>query len=194
MRRHSGFTLLEILLVLVLISLASAAVISTLPNSAKDEAKQQAQSLFYRIQLLNEEAMLSGRDFGLYMDEAKSTYSFRHLTSEGWRKLEQQHIPEQTELDANLVLMFQLGGDVWNDKDRLFEPGSLFEESRFAEHESGKPPPPPQIFIMSSGEITPVSIAIYPQQRDVDKDAWHIIVKENGQVLLLAPGERDEDA
>lgn len=194
MRRHSGFTLLEILLVLVLISLASVAVISTLPISVEDGAKKQAQSLYYRIQLLNEEAMLSGRDFGLNLDQKKSRYSFMHLTSKGWQKLEEQHIPQQTELDSGLALTYTLGGDIWSDKDRLFEPGSLFDEDMFAEQDGEKKLPPPQVFIMSSGEITPVSIAIYPHKRDVERDAWHVVVKENGQIILLAPGEQDEGA
>ena len=58
-RRDNGFTLLEILLVLLLVSLASVAVISTLPNRAEDNAAY-AQALFHRVQLLNEEAMLVG--------------------------------------------------------------------------------------------------------------------------------------
>ncbi|MCG9750436.1 type II secretion system minor pseudopilin GspH [Vibrio brasiliensis] len=194
MRRHSGFTLLEILLVLVLISLASVAVISTLPISVEDGAKKQAQSLYYRIQLLNEEAMLSGRDFGLNLDQKTSSYSFMHLTSKGWQTLEEQHIPQQTELDSGLALTYTLGGDIWSDKDRLFEPGSLFDEDMFAEQDGEKKLPPPQVFIMSSGEITPVSIAIYPHKRDVERDAWHVVVKENGQIILLAPGEQDEGA
>lgn len=195
MRRHSGFTLLEILLVLVLISLASVAVISTLPVSAEDGAKKQAQSLFYRVQLLNEEAMLSGNDFGLRVDEKKLTYHFMRLKSEGWQKLEQHHIPPETELASNLSIMLTLGGNVWNDQERLFKPGSLFDEDMFAEFEQEKKKlPPPQVFIMSSGEVTPFSIAIYPQDRSAENDAWRIVAKENGQIILLAPGESDEES
>ena len=192
MRHHSGFTLLEILLVLVLVSIASVAVISTLPVSAEDGAKQQAQSLYHRVQLLNEEAMLSGRDYGLHLDDKKSLYEFFQLTSEGWQRLDSANITSRTELEDNLALSLVLGGNVWANKDRLFEPGSLFDEEMFAEYEQEKRLPPPQVFIMSSGEVTPFSIAIYPQNRDAEKDAWRIVAKENGQILLLAPGESDE--
>lgn len=192
MRHHSGFTLLEILLVLVLVSIASVAVISTLPVSAEDGAKQQAQSLYHRVQLLNEEAMLSGRDYGLHLDDKKSLYEFFQLTSEGWQRLDSANITSRTELADNLALSLVLGGNVWANKDRLFEPGSLFDEEMFAEYEQEKRLPPPQVFIMSSGEVTPFSIAIYPQNRDAEKDAWRIVAKENGQILLLAPGESDE--
>ncbi|WP_174269815.1 type II secretion system minor pseudopilin GspH [Vibrio orientalis] len=192
MRHHSGFTLLEILLVLVLVSVASVAVISTLPVSAEDGAKQQAQSLYHRVQLLNEEAILSGRDYGLHVDEKKSAYEFFHLTSEGWQRLDGVNIAERTELDDNLALNLVLGGNVWANKERLFEPGSLFDEEMFAEYEQEKRLPPPQVFIMSSGEVTPFSIAIYPQDSDAEKDGWRIVAKENGQILLFAPGESDE--
>ncbi len=64
-----GFTLIEILLVLVLLSVSAVAVISTIPTNSKDVAKKYAQSFYQRIQLLNEEAILSGLDFGVRVDE-----------------------------------------------------------------------------------------------------------------------------
>ena len=65
----------------------------------------------------------------------------------------------------------------------------------FAEFEQeNKKLPPPQVFIMSSGEVTPFSIAIYPQDRSSENDAWRIVAKENGQIILLAPGESDEES
>lgn len=192
MGRDSGFTLLEILLVLVLMSLASVAVISTLPVSAEDGAKKQAQSLYYRVSLLNEESMLSGKDFGLYIDDKTSLLRFMALDSEGWKSLDDRQIKPELQLASNLALQLDLGGDVWNDKQRLFKPGSLFDEQMFAEQSDAKNLPKPQIFIMSSGEVTPFSVAIYPQQGDSEQDAWRVVAKENGQILLLAPGESDD--
>jgi general secretion pathway protein H len=49
--------------VLVLISVSTVAVIATFPVSHKDEAKLATQSLFQRIQLINEEAILSLPNF-----------------------------------------------------------------------------------------------------------------------------------
>ena len=89
------------MLVLVLISLASVAVISTLPISADDRVKNQAQALFHRVQLLNEEAILSGRDYGLYIDEKSATYMLMQLTSDGWQQLDDSQIPAKTQLISN---------------------------------------------------------------------------------------------
>ncbi len=197
MRKHNGFTLIEILLVLVLLSLTAVAVISTLPTSQKDLSKQYAQSFFQRLQLLNEEAVLSGKDFGVRVDDAKSTYVLLSLTSEGWQPLKLKQIPSKTKLEEDIALQLELGGGAWDNDERLFKPGSLFDEDMFTEEEDEKKIEPPQVFIFSSAEVTPFTLSFFPQNGDAFNDGWRVIGKESGQVLLLAPGEEvkeDENA
>ncbi|EJX1243832.1 GspH/FimT family protein [Vibrio alginolyticus] len=197
MRKHNGFTLIEILLVLVLLSLTAVAVISTLPTSQKDLSKQYAQSFFQRLQLLNEEAVLSGKDFGVRVDDAKSTYVLLSLTSEGWQPLKLKQIPSKTKLEEDITLQLELGGGAWDNDERLFKPGSLFDEDMFAEEEDEKKIEPPQVFIFSSAEVTPFTLSFFPQNGDAFNDGWRVIGKESGQILLLAPGEEvkeDENA
>ncbi|EGR2555344.1 prepilin-type N-terminal cleavage/methylation domain-containing protein [Vibrio alginolyticus] len=197
MRKHNGFTLIEILLVLVLLSLTAVAVISTLPTSQKDLSKQYAQSFFQRLQLLNEEAVLSGKDFGVRVDDAKSTYALLSLTSEGWQPLKLKQIPSKTKLEEDITLQLELGGGAWDNDERLFKPGSLFDEDMFAEEEEEKKIEPPQVFIFSSAEVTPFTLSFFPQNGDAFNDGWRVIGKESGQILLLAPGEEvkeDENA
>ncbi|HHX8372843.1 TPA: prepilin-type N-terminal cleavage/methylation domain-containing protein [Vibrio alginolyticus] len=197
MRKHNGFTLIEILLVLVLLSLTAVAVISTLPTSQKDLSKQYAQSFFQRLQLLNEEAVLSGKDFGVRVDDAKSTYVLLSLTSEGWQPLKLKQIPSKTKLEEDIALQLELGGGAWDNDERLFKPGSLFDEDMFAEEEDEKKIEPPQVFIFSSAEVTPFTLSFFPQNGDAFNDGWRVIGKESGQILLLAPGEEvkeDENA
>ncbi|MDF5565278.1 GspH/FimT family pseudopilin, partial [Vibrio parahaemolyticus] len=196
-RKHNGFTLIEILLVLVLLSLTAVAVISTLPTSQKDLSKQYAQSFFQRLQLLNEEAVLSGKDFGVRVDDAKSTYVLLSLTSEGWQPLKLKQIPSKTKLEEDIALQLELGGGAWDNDERLFKPGSLFDEDMFAEEEDEKKIEPPQVFIFSSAEVTPFTLSFFPQNGDAFNDGWRVIGKESGQILLLAPGEEvkeDENA
>ncbi|MEW4342294.1 type II secretion system minor pseudopilin GspH [Vibrio diabolicus] len=198
MRKHNGFTLIEILLVLVLLSLTAVAVITTLPTSQKDLSKQYAQSFFQRLQLLNEEAVLSGKDFGVRVDDSKSTYALLSLTAEGWQPLELKQIPSKTKLEDDITLLLELGGGAWDNDDRLFKPGSLFDEDMFAEEEDDeKKVKPPQVFIFSSAEVTPFTLSFFPQNGDAFNDGWRVIGKESGQILLLAPGEEvkeDENA
>lgn len=194
MRKHNGFTLIEILLVLVLLSLTAVAVITTLPTSQKDLSKQYAQSFFQRLQLLNEEAVLSGKDFGVRVDDTKKTYTLLSLTAEGWKPLEMKQIPSKTKLEDDIALQLDLGGGAWDKDDRLFEPGSLFEDM-FADETEEKKVKPPQVFIFSSAEVTPFTLSFFPQKGDTFNDGWRVIGKESGQILLVAPGEEvEEDA
>ncbi|EJC6859337.1 prepilin-type N-terminal cleavage/methylation domain-containing protein [Vibrio parahaemolyticus] len=194
MRKHNGFTLIEILLVLVLLSLTAVAVITTLPTSQKDLSKQYAQSFFQRLQLLNEEAVLSGKDFGVRVDDTKKTYTLLSLTTEGWKPLEMKQIPSKTKLEDDIALQLDLGGGAWDKDDRLFEPGSLFEDM-FADETEEKKVKPPQVFIFSSAEVTPFNLSFFPQKGDAFNDGWRVIGKESGQILLVAPGEEvEEDA
>ncbi|MDW2255826.1 GspH/FimT family pseudopilin, partial [Vibrio sp. 1569] len=181
-------TLIEILLVLVLLSLTAVAVITTLPTSQKDLSKQYAQSFFQRLQLLNEEAVLSGKDFGVRVDDTKKTYTLLSLTAEGWKPLEMKQIPSKTKLEDDIALQLDLGGGAWDKDDRLFEPGSLFEDM-FADETEEKKVKPPQVFIFSSAEVTPFTLSFFPQKGDAFNDGWRVIGKESGQILLVAPGE-----
>ncbi|WP_165310026.1 type II secretion system minor pseudopilin GspH [Vibrio ziniensis] len=192
MKRTQGFTLLEILLVLVLLSLSAVAVIAAFPISQKDESKLVVQSLYQRIQLINEEAILSGQDFGLRVDQDKNRLLFLTLTAEGWQILEKPQFNAEIEVPSDLKIDFQLGGNTWGNDDRLFEPGSLFDEDMFADQEEKKQQKPPQIFILSSGEVTPVMLSIHPLKDQLEQ-SWRVVVKDNGQIQLLAPGEQDEE-
>lgn len=129
-----GFTLLEILLVLVLVSASAVAVIATFPVSVKDEAKISAQSFYQRLLLLNEEAILSGQDFGVRIDVDTRRLTFLQLTADkGWQKWQNDKMTNQTTLKEGLQLDFELGGGAWQKDDRLFNPGSLFDEEMFAD-------------------------------------------------------------
>ncbi|KQA18830.1 type II secretion system minor pseudopilin GspH [Vibrio metoecus] len=187
-----GFTLLEILLVLVLISVSAVAVIATFPVSVKDEAKISAQSFYQRLLLLNEEAILSGQDFGVRVDVDARSLTFLQLTAEkGWQKWQNDKMTNQTTLKDGLQLDFELGGGAWQKDDRLFNPGSLFDEEMFADKKEEKQEPPPQLFVLSSGEVTPFVLSIFPKGQPHDEQ-WRLEAQENGTLRLLAPGDSDE--
>ncbi|MBF4284531.1 type II secretion system minor pseudopilin GspH [Vibrio anguillarum] len=188
MLSQRGFTLLEILLVLVLLSLSAVAVISTLPSTNNDDAKQYAMSLYQRLQLSNEEAILSGKDFGLRVDEKKSHLVFLSMEDKGWQPLESKTMASQLQLPEGLSLQFELGGSAWKNDDRLFKPGSLFDDDKFADEGEQKKQLPPQVFILSSGELTPFVLSIHLNQQDAEQ-GWRVVVKENGEITLFAPGD-----
>lgn len=187
-KKNAGFTLIEIMLVVVLISLSAVTVIVNLPEKKEDIAKEEAQRFFYRLQLLNEHAILNGEDLGIRVDTKKSTYTYMKLTGEGW-KIFSNKVYVDTQLPEEIEISVELGSSAWSKNGSLFKQESLFDEEMFAEYEDEKKVKPPQLFVLSSGEITPFHLSIYP--KDELEKTWSVYVKESGAILLTDTKEND---
>ncbi len=192
-RSAAGFTLLEVLLVVVVMSLTAMMVVQTLPPSQNDVLQTQASRFYQRLQLLNDDAMLNGQDFGIYIEPNQFRYNYLLLTSEGWQPVEESKFFTETEMPQDIQFSYQLGSDIWQDEERLFKPGSLFDDDRFADLEEKKVKPP-QLFVLSSGEITPFVIKFFASQNTQRAESeplqtWRVAVRDNGEIHLLAPGE-----
>lgn len=171
---------------MVLISLSAVAVVMTLPDNQQDTAKLQAQRFFYKLQLLNEDAILNGRDYGVRFDNSGDNYRFVTLTEKGWQPLENKTYKETT-FEQGLSVDFQLGSDAWANNDTLFNQESLFDEEMFAELDEKTQSLPPQVFVLSSGEVTPFSVTISAESQP--ESLWTIEAKENGEITLVTPME-----
>lgn len=194
MKKSAGFTLLEILLVVVLMATTAMLVVQTLPTNQHDEIEQEATRLYHKLQLLSDDAMLNGQDYGLHLDDIESgkTLTFMSLGDEGWQPIQDSKFYQPIELDGDLSFFYQLGGSAWQDDDRLFNPGDLFEEDKFADLEEDKKPEPPQIYVLSSGEMTPVSI-YFSKNGSKDKQTWRVLITESGVIYLLSPQDEDPE-
>ena len=119
------------------------------------------------------------------------------LTVDGWQPLEKNRIFTEVKMeDSSVEFEMELGGSAWADDDRLFEPGSLFDEEMFADLEEDKKPIPPQVMVLSSGEVTPFIVTFFPENErgNLDDKAWEVKADESGLIRLFAPGdERDEE-
>ena len=199
--RKSGFTLLEILLVVFLISLSSLMVFFTLPNSTSDDlAESHALSFYYRFLLLSEEGSISGQDFGIRVDEPNRHYELMVLTSEGWRVKEaERRMTSKVELESSLDIKLLLLDGVWGDLARSMDDDTLFDEDMFLT-EDEKANDPPQIFVLSNGEYIPFILAFYPSGSDIEElslsdvdMAWRVVVSDAGSIKVLAAGESDDE-
>lgn len=184
MKRNAGFTLIEIMLVLVLLATSAVAVVSTLPNNKRDEVKEQAQKFHHLAQLLGEDAMLNGVDYGIRIDPHQ--YHFLKLTQEGWQPLDGVKFFTNVKLDTGITATVAIGG-AWKDKDRLFKSDSIFKNNDiFKKSDQEKKVLPPQIVVMASGEYTPFTVSF---EIDNHNQFWQVVADEVGNVVLLAPGQ-----
>ncbi|PSW27775.1 type II secretion system protein GspH [Photobacterium phosphoreum] len=184
MKRNAGFTLIEIMLVLVLLATSAIAVVSTLPNNKHDEVKEQAVRFHHLAQLLGEDAMLNGVDYGIRIEPHH--YSFLMLTQDGWQPLEGVKFFTNVKLEAGITATVELGG-AWKDKDRLFKSDSLFKnDDIFKKSDQEKEQLPPQIVVMASGDYTPFTVNF---EVDNQHQFWQVVADEVGNLVLLAPGQ-----
>lgn len=189
--KQQGFTLLEVLLVVVVMAMAAMAVVQTLPASKENQAKEESARFFQRLQLLSDDAVLNGLDYGVRFDEQKATYVYMQLTEDGWAEVAESKYFTSTEMPEDLKFVFELGGDEWNDDDRLFKQEDFFED-RFEDvsEEKAKKPKPPQVFVLSNGEVTPFTLSFVADSKQNPDESWRVVVTEAGVIRLLEPEEK----
>ncbi|GHA61574.1 type II secretion system minor pseudopilin GspH [Photobacterium aphoticum] len=186
-KRAAGFTLIEILLVLVLLASSAVAVIISMPESKEDAVKEEAARFRHLVQLLGEESLLNGRDYGIRVE--RDHYQFLQLTSQDWEPMQASRFFTRVEMPEDIRLNVEIGSYSWQDNDRLFKPGSLFDEDLFAEQTDKDKIKPPQVVVMASGEYTPFTLEF---EVEGENQFWRVQADELGQLYLLPPGESIE--
>jgi general secretion pathway protein H len=169
--RNKGFTLVEILVVIVImavvISITVLSVSSTGRDSQLDEESRRIEGL---VGLLHERALLEGRDFGLRIEPAAYEFVVYDPRRDRWMLLNQELEFRHRDLPKGITFQLQLDSQTVVIKaiDRNL---------------TGGDPPGPQIAIAASGEGTPFRLTL---QRDatqakasVDGDALGKISREN---------------
>lgn len=166
--RHSerGFTLLEILIVVVLVAILTAAAINTI-NFVVDEAdaKTEAQRIAALATLAAEEAVLTGREYGLRIgDETLEFLLFDDLTRE-WQPLADDRIFHPRPIPESIRLELVLEG-------QAVMLGGEAEDTTMPAEDEDEAVEPPQLMFLSSGEITPFTLTV--AERGPDGDTWTV--------------------
>jgi general secretion pathway protein H len=170
--RSKGFTLVEILVVLVImtvvISLAVLSVNVTGRDSQLDEESQRIQGL---IGLLHERALLEGRDFGIRIEPTAYEFVVYDPNRDRWMMLDQEQEYRHRRLPKGISFQLQLDSQtvVIKPIDRTLS--------------SDTPPPGPQVAIAASGEGTPFRLTLLREatqaKASVDGDALGKITRES---------------
>ena len=142
-KRDKGFSLLELLVVIVIISILFTFTTLAIRGTSPEELIQtEAQRLDRLLQLALEEAILKGQEYGL--EFKPDSYRFLLYFENTWQPLDNDDLLRERQLPQNMEFELEI-----EQIEVLVEKDSADADKKAEEK------PDPQVFILSSGEITP---------------------------------------
>lgn len=145
--RSRGFTLIEILVVLVIIAIViSFAVLSINVTGRDSQLDDESRRIEGLLGLLHERALLEGRDFGMRIEPTAYEFLVYEARRDRWFAMDQEHefrhrdLPKgvhfQLQLDSRTVVLKPIDSHLTSDQ------------------------PTPQLAVAASGEGTPFRLIL----------------------------------
>jgi len=148
--RANGFTLLELLVVVVIVSiLFSFLILSIRSNSPEELLKEEARRLNLLLQLALEEAVLRNTEYGLMFDT--NGYQFLVLNRNKWQPVDADKLLRKRTLPLDMEIELSIEQTDIVIVDKPVNPEDGDDEDKDKDENSIRP----QIYLMSSEEITP---------------------------------------
>jgi len=161
-RRQQGFTLLEVLVVLVIIGVVIGfAVLSV--DTRPEELRREGNRIASLLELTSEEAVMNGREYRLVLH--RHAYSFELLQDNKWRKSEDELLRAR-QLPDGMALELRLED----------------QPQQLSDAEAPAPTEPVALFLLSSGEISPFELTV------TDAGTGKITVSSDGNTITTEPG------
>lgn len=152
--KQYGFSLIEILVVLVIIAFATKMVVYSLDGGAEEELDKQASRLHTTINAASEFAVINQVELGLFVDQ--NTLEFLVFDGEKWTSFEREELFKPIEFDQQFKVTLNL-------EDLPWAQDNLLEQSNWRELMSGdnedsllelKKLKVPQVLLLSSADVS----------------------------------------
>lgn len=150
--KQSGFTLIEIMVVVIIIAVMSVAVVSSLNGNSDRAARLQANRFMAVVNEVRDEAVIAGDNFFLLVDDSAGTYRFESTRSQ------QQAVADTLLKSRSVDKKVTLDWEVYE----VFDNDGETEE---------------RVLITSLGEITPFEARFKGTELSYD-----VIVNQEGQL------------
>ncbi len=172
-----GFTLIEILVVLVLIGVvASVSVLTIGANNQNKELMNELKRVHALLRLVTDEAILNSQELGFFIDSDGYRFLRYDEDNQNWTAYGQVPFQDRV-LPEWMTVSLQKSEDL---------PALPLSDQPNTEEAA----PLPQIVFFSSGEITPFTL--YFQMPDIADDAFGISSNGFNGVELITPASELE--
>ena len=158
-RPQQGFTLTEVMLVIVLIGVMVSAIQFSFSGNKPEQLLEQNSARFAGIfDVAAEYGLLNNVELGLFIEE--NSYQFLGYDGTSWAPIANNPLFEVYTLPEGIEISLQLD-DLPIEETLLFDSSVLInedEEDDFTEEEEEKKKTIPQVYMLSGGDITPFSL------------------------------------
>jgi general secretion pathway protein H len=174
--RSAGFTLIEIMVVVFIIGLITAAAVISFGGERRDtELDREAERINALLSYVREQAELQTRDYGLRMDRRGYGFVVFNPLGNDWRLAEEDDAMREREWPEGLV------------------PG-LVVEGRPVVLDVRKPTIKdftPQVMVFANGDLSSFEVSLAREGMGPE-DRARIYSNEESVIQLLLPGETEE--
>lgn len=168
--KSGGFSLLEVLVVVTIIGIFAGAAVLYIGITGRDrEIEREMLRLGSLVELLREEALMQGRDYGLLFTETGYRFYIYDHTLASWVEPVGDRLLRERALPQPLTFTLLL-------EDRSVRLADRFDEALVAQ-------PEPQVFVLSSGELTPFTAAI---GRDLAPARFTLTAELDGKLAIAS--------
>ncbi|EEX3423901.1 type II secretion system minor pseudopilin GspH [Escherichia coli] len=167
-----GFTLLEIMLVIFLIGLASAGVVQTFATDSESPAKKAAQDFLTRFAQFKDRAVIEGKTLGVLIDPPG--YQFMQRRQGQWSPVSSTRLSAQVTVPKQVQMLLQPGSDIWQKEYAL-------ELQKEAKKKT------PQIRFSPFEPATPFTLRFYSAAQNA---CWAVKLAHDGALSLNQCDER----
>ncbi|HAH3690873.1 type II secretion system minor pseudopilin GspH [Escherichia coli] len=181
-----GFTLLEIMLVIFLIGLASSGVVQTFATDSEPPAKKAAQDFLTRFAQFKDRAVIEGQTLGVLIDAPG--YQFMQRRQGQWLPVSATRLSAQVTVPKQVQMLLQPGSDIWQKEYALeLQRRRLTLHDIELELQKEAKKKTPQIRFSPFEPATPFTLCFYSAAQNA---CWAVKLAHDGALSLNQCDER----
>jgi general secretion pathway protein H len=202
--RQNGFTLIEVMLVIVLVGLMVSVIQFSVSGDKAEETLELSSKRFAGVfEIAAEYGLLNNIELGLMID--KKGYQFLGYDGITWSDVSENELFSRYKLPEGVELVLQLD-DLPIEEPQLFDTNLFNElqeanndfdddeiEDRDSDEEIEEKKLIPQIYILSGGDITPFSLRFQIVANDYTEPKLHFKVTGLYTIPLTVEGPLFDD-